>query len=96
MKRILCLILCLILLGLTIRVKRKSFATAEPKKMAYLLTLIVSVGYFLVVAKTALLNAEEAIRYEMPIYGLLIILVVTGVGKLLEDFSTDKNKGELL
>ncbi len=63
-----------------------------PEKLAYVLVLFVSMGYFLVVAKTALLNAEEAIRYEMPIYGLLIILVVTGVGKLLADFSTDKNK----
>ena len=62
------------------------------EKLAYMLILFVTLGYFLVVAKTALLNAEEAIRYEMPIYGLLIILVVTGVGKLLEDFSTDKNK----
>jgi len=64
----------------------------SPKKLAYMLILFVTVGYFLVVAKTALLNAEEAIRYEMPIYGLLITLVVTGIGELLEDFSTDKNR----
>lgn len=62
------------------------------KKQAVILILFVALGYFLVVAKTALLNAEEAIRYEMPIYGLLIILVVTGVGELLEGFSTDRNK----
>ena len=42
----------------------------------------VTLGYFLVVAKTALLNAEEAIRYEMPIYGLLILLVVMALEKL--------------
>ena len=43
------------------------------QKQALMLTVFVTMGYFLVVAKTALLNAEEAIRYEMPIYGLLIL-----------------------
>lgn len=85
------LILCLILLGLTIRVKRKSFAVAEPKKLAYLLSLIVAAGYFLVVAKTALLNAEEAIRYEMPVYGLLMVLVVVGLDGCLHFFESGKN-----
>lgn len=33
-------------------------------------------GYFAVVMKTALLNAEEAIRYPMPAYGLFLMLTV--------------------
>ncbi len=40
----------------------------------------VTVGYFLVVLKTALLNAEEAVRYEMPVYGLVILILVLAVG----------------
>ena len=35
-----------------------------------------TIGYFLVVAKTALLNAEEANRYELPIYGFCMLLMV--------------------
>ena len=63
----------------------------SPKKQAVILTIVVTMGYFLVVAKTALLNAEEAIRYEMPIYGLLILLVVLCLDKQTEVFTTKKN-----
>lgn len=33
-------------------------------------------GYFLVVTKTALLTAEEANRYQIPIYGLILLLMM--------------------
>jgi len=66
--------------------------TWTPRKQAVMLTLFVTLGYFLVVAKTALLNAEEAIRYEMPVYGLLILLLVVGIGEFLEEFATEKNR----
>ncbi len=36
----------------------------------------VTFGYFVVVAKTALLNAEEANRYELPVYGLWLLLAL--------------------
>lgn len=36
----------------------------------------VTLGYFLVVAKTALLNAEEANRYELPVYGFCMLLAI--------------------
>ena len=105
------LVLVMILLGLTRKVKNntlfmKKEVSADgdvkigkqsninwvPKKQATMLTVAVTVGYFLVVAKTALLNAEEAIRYEMPIYGLLILLVVLCLDKQAADFTTEKNK----
>lgn len=35
-----------------------------------------SLGYFGVVTKTALLTAEEANRYQIPVYGMLILLAV--------------------
>ena len=43
----------------------------------------VTTGYFLVVLKTALMNAEEAVRYEMPVYGLIILLIVYTLMKLI-------------
>ena len=39
----------------------------------------VTLGYFLVVAKTALLNAEEANRYELPIYGFCMLLMIAAI-----------------
>ena len=54
--------------------------------------VFVTTGYFLVVAKTALLNAEEAIRYEMPIYGLLVLIVVLLLDYQLTFFNKDSNK----
>jgi len=78
------LLLCLLLFGLTKRALISEKETAE--KSAVMMILLVTLGYFLVVAKTALLNAEEAIRYEMPVYGLLILLIVLGLGEYLEAF----------
>jgi len=45
---------------------------------------IVVAGYFSVVLKTALQNAEEAVRYEMPVYGLIILLIVLGIFTLFK------------
>ena len=86
------LLLCLILIVVTKRTLLRMNGEAKGREIsqengqrikAVLLVAIVAAGYFLVVAKTALLNAEEAIRYEMPVYGLLMILVVVGLGDTL-------------
>lgn len=42
----------------------------------FFLIAFVTLGYFLVVAKTALLNAEEANRYELPVYGFCLLLIL--------------------
>lgn len=86
------LLLIMILLGLTQKMRTKTENSRvkmpwSPKKRATLLTVITGMGYFLVVAKTALLNAEEAIRYEMPVYGLLILLVVLCLTAQTEAFA---------
>lgn len=44
----------------------------------------VTLGYFLVVAKTALLNAEEANRYELPVYGFCMLLMIAAFYYLLQ------------
>lgn len=67
----------------------------SPYKRAVVLTTVVTTGYFLVVAKTALLNAEEAIRYEMPVYGLLVLLVVLLLDHLFAFFKNDKNQKQM-
>ena len=51
------------------------------------LSFITAVGYFAIVMKTALMNYEEAVRYEMPIYGLLIILIVVSLYSLITQTS---------
>ena len=73
-------LLIILLLFLTYQYNHKPFIFHDnqmtAKRRMFYLTLITITGYFLIVAKTALLNAEEAIRYEMPVYGLIILLCV--------------------
>ena len=46
----------------------------------FLVPAAAAAGYFLVVTKTALLTAEEANRYQIPIYGLVLLLAVCLLG----------------
>lgn len=48
-------------------------------KSEILFLIFVIAGYFIVVLKTALMNYEEAVRYEMPVYGLIILFIVVGI-----------------
>ena len=43
---------------------------------AWIAIIISSVGYYLLVAKTALINEDEMIRYTFPVYGLLFIVLL--------------------
>ncbi|MCR4651641.1 MAG: glycosyltransferase family 39 protein [Lachnospiraceae bacterium] len=69
-------LLVIVLLYVTSTLRRKEHAKLSPA-MGLLLTVIA--GYFAVVMKTALTNAEEAIRYELPSYGLIILCIVYGM-----------------
>jgi len=87
------LLLAIILLFVTkMRLVKKDKSRWSPEKKAFMLILVTTTGYFLVVAKTALLNAEEAIRYEMPIYGLLILLVFYCLDKMFAELGNKKTK----
>ena len=55
----------------------------------------VTLGYFLVVAKTALLNAEEANRYELPIYGFCMLLIIGAIYYPLKYFTQKERNGEI-
>lgn len=73
------LVLAIILLYVFCRFKKVS-STKKTAVPVYML-LTVSIGYFLVVSKTApvLSNPVEAMRYHAPIYMLVILLVTMGI-----------------
>lgn len=80
------LLVLVILLYVTVRFQnknRKSFMSVISEHQGVAQIAFVTTGYFLVVAKTALLNAEEANRYELPIYGFCMMLMVAAVYSLL-------------
>ncbi|MDD6811887.1 MAG: glycosyltransferase family 39 protein [Lachnospiraceae bacterium] len=55
----------------------------ERMRTEYWLLLITVVGYFLVVSKTGLLLGNTSVRYQTPIYGMVILLVLEGVRRQL-------------
>ena len=63
--------------------KKKIFGEFSKKYQGFIQIAFTTLGYFLVVAKTALLNAEEANRYELPVYGFCMLLMVGGIYFLL-------------
>lgn len=88
------IILILVLLFLTYWYMKKRGTIedlSEYKNPEISLCIVVTVGYFLVVLKTALLNAEEAVRYELPSYGLIILLIVIAVIMLIEAVGTKRS-----
>lgn len=46
---------------------------------AYLMLLFAVIGYFLVVSKTALLLGNTSVRYQTPIYGMVVLLLFGAV-----------------
>lgn len=48
----------------------------------YGMLLTASAGYFLAVSKTALLLGETSVRYQLPIYGIIVLLVFSAVREL--------------
>lgn len=49
--------------------------------------LFASAGYFFIVSKTALLLGETSNRYQLPIYGILLFLILYGMWTLLSGFT---------
>ncbi|MCM1267677.1 MAG: hypothetical protein NC302_07200 [Bacteroidales bacterium] len=52
------------------------------EEVPYFLLLFATVGYFLTVSKTALLLGETSNRYQLPIYGIVVLLLFLGVRML--------------
>jgi hypothetical protein len=57
------------------------------------LLVFAAAGYFLVVAKTALILGATSNRYEMPVYGILILLTFTLISQLLSEYTAKREKG---
>lgn len=64
----------------------------EHKKAVLGLNIAVTVGFFLIVCKTAMTpsNPAEALRYECPVYGLIIMLIVLGIVRVFEKVMNKK------
>ena len=65
------------------RMTEKTVHRAERYHVLWI-TAVAVAGYFLVVTKTALLNAEEANRYPLPVYGMILMFSVLIAVMLLE------------
>ncbi|MBR5578884.1 MAG: hypothetical protein IKW28_07815 [Lachnospiraceae bacterium] len=91
------LLILLILLAITFFYWKKKYGGEQRKGLADLAVphvLWVTMGYFFVVAKTALLNAEEANRYELPVYGFCMLLLLAALYYLLKALSKVLTAGE--
>ncbi|MDE7283874.1 MAG: hypothetical protein K2N85_09900 [Lachnospiraceae bacterium] len=74
-----------------IRKMRESYSCT-----AYFLLLFAVCGYFFTVSKTALLLYETSNRYQLPIYGIVMLLVITALYGLWKELNVifDLEKGE--
>ncbi len=83
-------VLLLVFVLLLIAVYYKGKKSGKKWNNAYAFAVVTAIGYFGVVLKTALQNAEEAVRYEMPIYGIIILLFVVLIGRMAEILAPEK------
>lgn len=83
------LLICLLWITVFLRGKRK------PEKVIGLL-LFTCAGYFFTVSKTALLLGETSNRYQLPVYGILLFLLVyflyTPAEILIDRYVKEKDK----
>lgn len=97
-------LLCICLAGITVyRIKKKTaqkpdadgFGTCREQgtKQAVRLLLFSCAGYFFTVSKTALLLGETSNRYQLPVYGILLFLLLYFLGMPLR-FLIKKEKGK--
>ena len=73
---ILLLLLLLLIVTVGLKPEKKWFSAFVKEHLGYCHIFAASAGYFIVVAKTALLNAEEANRYELPVYGFIMMILL--------------------
>lgn len=75
------LAILLVVTMLVITVRRRNSSPGE----GYLMLVFTSAGYFLAVSKTALLLGGTSIRYQLPIYGVVVLLVFAGIAFIFRD-----------
>jgi len=86
------LLLIILLFAMPLAYKKKKSAQKADITPAQILLFVVSVGYFLTVCKTGMVpsNPAEALRYECPVYGLVILLVVMSLFAVTDRISKKK------
>lgn len=66
--------------------------------LAFYMLLFTATGYFLSVSKTALLLGDTSNRYQLPVYGIMVLLLVLGAAFLLRQsagaWAADEKGGE--
>lgn len=86
------LVIVVVLLPVGLR-RRKEKLQLQPQgganirsadSMAYGILLFAVTGYFLTVAKTALLLGGTSNRYQLPVYGIIVLLIFQAIGVLYE------------
>lgn len=87
--KLLLAVICTMALVLLVRKKRnaageKSIIKGDCKP--YFLLLFAACGYFFTVSKTALLLYETSNRYQLPIYGIVMMLVIVALYTLSGSF----------
>ena len=83
-------LLAAILIGLVIGIAQKRRGIFTPD---FVILIIGTIGYFLITTKTALLVGAASNRYEMPCYGLIILITAILMQRIwgLEDTQVKEN-----
>ena len=85
------ILLVIVLLAVTayaINGRRKVSASSQNQQQgvkpdaAWCLLAVAVIGYFLVVSKTALLLGDTSNRYQLPVYGMIVLLLFDGIYRL--------------
>lgn len=76
LKEIVILELVLFVAAIIVARRRKSHAIILPG--VWLSIILTTLGYYAVVAKTALMNEDEMVRYTFPVYGFLFLIMLAG------------------
>lgn len=80
------LLLLLLIMSVAAFRKRKKISDARLKApVAYWILFFAAAGYFLAVSKTALLLGNTSVRYQTPVYGMIVLLLFGAIGKSGED-----------
>lgn len=80
-------LLILLLLGIPI-IRSREWKLVLPtlimqEDVRYWMLLATVIGYFLATAKTSLLLGDTSVRYQQPIYGMVVLLIFVAVGRLI-------------
>lgn len=82
-------IIFLILVGILLKMMARNKSSGEKDRAPspkWLILTFACLGYFLLTSKSALLVGEASNRYEMPIYGLLILLIFEDAYYVLKNY----------